>query len=280
MKLISIFLVVLFLSSCNSTLRNEKEKPVARVGEKYLYENDLKGIFSPSLSSPDSISIRKAYIDKWIRKQLLLQKAELNLPEEQKDVSRYMDDYRTSLLIYKYEQMLLKQELDTNVTKGEIKAYYEENTTNFILEENIIRGLFLEIPRSAPNQDKLKKWYKSEKEEDLKNLENYRFQYATSFNYFMETWSPLEPWLLKMGENISNPQNYFRYRKTVESSDSANNYYLYVKEFIPAKSIAPVEYVKNEISSIILNKRKYRLIKQLENDVYNTALGRKKFHIY
>ena len=109
----------------------------------------------------------KLNIDKWIRKQLLLEKAELNLTPSQKDVEIQLNDYRSSLLIYKYEQEWIKQNLDTVVAENEIREYYKLYSGNFILDENILKALYVKIPVFSPNIDKVKKWYKSDKNDDL-----------------------------------------------------------------------------------------------------------------
>ena len=47
---------------------------------------------------------------------LLLNKAELNLTDEEKNVEQQIENYRSSLLIYAYEQSYIRQHLDTVVT--------------------------------------------------------------------------------------------------------------------------------------------------------------------
>ena len=119
-----------------------------------------------------------------IKKQLLLQKAELNLTEEQKDVHNQIEEYRSSLLIFKYEQSLILQKLDTVITQTEIEEYYNENPSNFILDINLIKALYIKLPRKAPNVEALRQLYSSEKEDDIQQLESYCYQYATKYDFF------------------------------------------------------------------------------------------------
>ena len=44
--------------------------------------------------------------------------------------------------------------------------------------------------------------------------------------------------------------------------------------------MAPVELVKDDITNIILNKRKIQFIKDLENRVYSEGVSRNQFEIY
>ena len=63
----------------------------------------------------------QSYIDSWIKKQLLVAQAEMNLTEALKDVEGRINDYRNSLLIYAYQHELIKQNFDTVVSKKRFK---------------------------------------------------------------------------------------------------------------------------------------------------------------
>ena len=82
-----LFFVILIIgySGCQKFEKRPAQQPLARVGEKYLYTSDVQDIFPNNLPENDSILILNNFVDKWIKKQLLLQKAELNLSDEQKD---------------------------------------------------------------------------------------------------------------------------------------------------------------------------------------------------
>jgi hypothetical protein len=45
------------------------------------------------------------------------------------------------LLIYKYEEQMLRDRLDTVVSDAEIEQYFNQNASNFVLEENIVKAL-------------------------------------------------------------------------------------------------------------------------------------------
>ena len=48
-------------------------------------------------------------------------------------------------LIGRYEQSVISRELDTTVTAGQIKAYYDENKNNFILNKDIVLWSYLPV---------------------------------------------------------------------------------------------------------------------------------------
>ena len=100
-----ILALTVFFNSCSRFENRNKEQPIARVYDRYLYPSDINDIFPNNHSSNDSLLILANFVDKWIKKQLILQKAELNLTDDQKDVSKQLEEYRSSLLLF--PEMLL-----------------------------------------------------------------------------------------------------------------------------------------------------------------------------
>ena len=275
-----LWLGLFVISSCTNLDTRNKEKPLASVYEENLYLSEIRDIFPSSLSRQDSVLILQNYIDKWIRKQLILQKAELNLSEEQKDVRQQIEEYRSSLLIFKYEQNLILQKLDTLILPEQIEAYYNENSSNFILDEIIVKALFIKLPSDAPELYRVRQLYRSEREDDFQQLESYCYQYAVKYDYFNEDWIPFESITDELPDEIRNPESFLRYNRYIEQQDSAFTYFINLREHIPASSVSPPEYVEAKIRSIILNQRKVRFVKELENNIYLDALNKGNFTIY
>jgi Fe-S cluster biosynthesis and repair protein YggX len=275
------FLVLFFiLLSCKNDIRLTEEKPVARVLDKTLTAADLTGIIPEGVSAEDSIQITKNFIEKWVQKQLLLNKAELNLTDDEKDVKKQIENYRSSLLIYKYEQSLLKQKLDTTISNEEMEAYYNQNTSNFLLNRDIVKSIYIKVPRSAPEIYKLRQWYRSDDPESIKSLEAYCFQHAETYDFFNESWVDFSGLLDKIPVQIGNPGNFLRYRQTIEASDSVYNYFVRIYDYALSGDPSPSELVKDDIEKIILNKRKMRLLNELETSIYNDAQNRGQFTLY
>jgi hypothetical protein len=272
-----LFFIVL---SCKNEVRLTEEKPVARVLDKTLVASDIQGIFPPGVTAEDSIQIAKKYIEKWIRQQLLLNKAELNLTEDEKNVKEQIENYRSSLLIYKYEQSLLKQRLDTTIRDKEIEDYYNQNASNFILNHDVVKSIYIKVPRSAPEIYKLRQWYRSDDPESIRNLEAYCFQHAENYDLFNESWIDFSELLDKIPLQIGNPGNFLRYRQTIEASDTLYHFFVRIYDYALSGQPAPLELVKNDIEKIILNKRKIQLLNELETSIYTDAQNRGQFTLY
>lgn len=281
MKYTLPFLLLIFvgLQACNKQ-QNQQKKPIARIHDKNLYLSDIAEIIPDNKSEEDSILIAKNYIQNWIKKQLLLKKAESNLPEESKNIQKQIDEYKTSLLIYRYQQQYIDQKLDTTVTEKEIDTYYENNTSNFTLDQNLVKVLYIELPINSPNLSSVKRWYKSDNEESIMKLEDYCYQYAEKFDDFDNEWIIFDNLIRNIPSNIDNSQRFLRYNTHLEVQDSLYHYLIKINDYKLKGTPAPVSYVRGKIKSVILNKRKHQLIEKLENDIYNEALNRNEFIIY
>jgi hypothetical protein len=280
MKL-SIYLILsVILTGCAKPTPKVAEKPMARVLDHYLYKSDMAGFVPAGISGADSIAMVRDFKERWIRNQLLLNKAELNLTDEEKNVEQQIESYRSSLLIYAYEQSYIRQHLDTVVTDTEIENFYKENQSNFILNGALMKGVFIKIPVKAPDAYKVRQWYRSDNPENIKSLEGYCFKHATVYDHFNDGWVKLNEVLPMIPAVPGNSEAAVISRRYIETRDTAFLYFLNAKEIASSGNVSPLEIVKNDIESIILNKRKINLINELESNIYTDAQNREHFTIY
>ena len=137
-------MLVLALVSCQNSGNGKNDKPVAAIYDKVLYQSDLQDILYDGISVNDSIVRTKAFIDNWIRRQLLIHQAENNLDKSELDCLKEIEDYRNSLIIYKYESLLISQNLDTVVSDDEIEKYINDNAL-FDMNKDAVRSIILNI---------------------------------------------------------------------------------------------------------------------------------------
>jgi len=278
-KLIGVLILFPLLFGCQEK-RDQNKKPIAKIHDKYLYLSDISQVIPDNKSREDSIMIAKNYVKNWIKKQLLLTKAESNLPKDRGDIERQIEEYRASLLIYKYQQQYIDQKLDTAIQQKDIEDYYNQNKSNFILDEHLVKVLFIKLPNNSPNIENVKKWYKSGEEEDISRLEDYCYQYAEKFDDFNNNWVIFKNLMNKITYQIDNPSTFLQYNKNIEKQDSLYKYFIRINDYKLKGSSAPMPYVKDKIETLLLNKRKHQLLESLENDIYNEALNRNEFIIY
>lgn len=141
-KLVIGLMIALSLCSCQNSKKDKDGKAVAKVYDKVLYQSDLQGVLYDGISTNDSIVKTKAFIDNWIRRQLIIHQAEKTLDKSDIDFSKQLEEYRNDLIIHKYESMLIEQNLDTIVSDEEI-AKYKENNALVGMDNASIRNIIL-----------------------------------------------------------------------------------------------------------------------------------------
>ena len=106
---------------------------MAQVFESTLSRSEIIDFIPNGTSSEDSLLMAQNYIRNWVTQKLLLHKAIENLSNEEMNIQKQVEDYRTSLLIYQYKQKLIAQRLMDEISEEDIETYYNKNEKNFIL---------------------------------------------------------------------------------------------------------------------------------------------------
>jgi hypothetical protein len=280
-RIFSVILTSLLAGyGCSLLEGNNHEDPVARVFEQYLYPSDITHAIPEGTSLQDSIILANRYVDTWVKDQLMLHRAEQALTDEQKDFEKQIAEYHRSLVIFSYRQKLLQQKLDTAVSMNEVENYYNENINNFILGQDVIKGTFIKVALTAPRIDQLRGWSRANGEDDLDQMEKYCISYAEKYNNFNDSWIYFSTIKMQLPMQISQPSRYLRYNRNIETTDSLYRYFLHVSDHLPEGEVAPIEMVSDDITNIILNKRKIEFFQDLEQRVYSDGVTRNQFEIY
>lgn len=284
-----VLIVVSFflLFSCDLIQRKKEnasgtEKPaVARVGETFLYEDELQGIVSPGTPKEDSMARTEAYIASWIRKQLLIKQAGRQIDINKAELERKLLDYRYSLIAYEYQTYYIKQNLDTIIAPTEIDDYYKLHLDNFILKQNIVRATFIKVPKTAPRMGKVKALLFSSKQKDQDELRSYCISFAAAYHLVDSSWMHFDE-LCKSSPLVEIPDKiqFLKRNPYYETFDDQFVYFLKVDEYRISDNVSPLQFVSDDIANILLNKRKVDLAKQLEDEVYSKAKNNNEFEIY
>jgi hypothetical protein len=256
-------------------------KPVARVGNSYLYQDELVGIAPTDVTGEDSIARVTAYVNSWIRKQLVINEAMQNIDINELEVERKVLDYRYSLIGYEYQNYYIKQNLNDSVSDQEIEAYYKERLDNFILKQNIIQGAYIKVPKSAPRTKKIKELMYSKKAKDREELKSYCISFSAAYHLGDSSWIEFDKLVANSPlSEIPNKIQFLRSYNYYETTDNEFLYFLKIDAYKISDNVSPLEFVKQEIKNIILNKRKVELARKLEDDVYENAAKRKDFEVF
>ena len=259
---------------------------VAKVGDERLHRSQLESYIPSGVSAEDSAALARQYILTWAEDLLLMDMAEAQLSKQEKNVSAELEEYRKSLIKYRYEQLYIQQRLDTLVTDEEVARYYEENTVKFRLERPIVKSRYMIIPADARSLKLLKAKMSSEDDMEVMETDSLAASVAIKYVDSSDTWMDALVLARESGVDYRSmlagfKVPFFSKDPFVEiPDDSGNLHVIYVVEQVNEGRTAPLEYCDARIRDLILSARKHALEEGLTESLLEDARKNNKFVIY
>lgn len=258
----------------NGNTAKADDKVLAQAYNKTLYQSDLLDVIPQGVSHEDSVLIQKAFVQRWIREQLLMYEAERNIPKDL-NIDQLVRDYRASLVRFNFEEQIIAQKLDSTVSEATLQAFYEQNKDQFQLESTILKCLLIKIPTQAPQSELNKLWYARDADAQL-------IAFARQWNAYAlldrEKWYKLEEVAAFLPKGTLTSEN-IRSRSEGTLSDAGFRYYYRVLETVQGKTTAPLDYIREQAIKVILHQRKQELLEKWKEDLYQKELRRENVKI-
>ncbi|RXG16319.1 hypothetical protein DSM03_103506 [Leeuwenhoekiella aestuarii] len=282
LKYLLVALMSVLLVSCD--LLGSKAPvgvPVARVGDHYLYKEDIAKLVTSDMNADDSTTIVNSYINRWATQRLLMNNAQRNITlEEQDRLNKLVDQYELDLYAQAYKDALVARSLDSTITDAEASLFYDENKENFKLNESLLKFRFLEMNDTDYNIDEIKKRFTRFDNEDKRYLDSISVQFKAQY-LNDSTWVSLDKVIAKIPPvTIDNSSRLLNKTDFLQLRDSLGLYLIAIKDRLDRNDDAPLSYVLPTVKQILLNRRKLELIKQLEKDITKDAIKNKQFELY
>lgn len=282
MKQIYFYIVsIILLQSCDYfTIKNDNSEPVARVNNIYLYKADLKNIFTKDITEQDSILLAKNYINNWVKQQLLLSKAQINLENKTEKFEELVKKYREDLFINSYKEAVVKQYLNNEITTDDIDQFYISNKQNFKLNEELIKLKYIKIGKDILNKKEIIKLFKSTKKEDLDSLQSKEL-FLKSQHLNDSIWIKYSDLLTKISIfKAEDKMSLLKRGSFIQKEDSLSLYLVSIKQVLHRNEIAPKSYISPTIKQMILHQRKLLLLRNIEETLIDDANKKQQFEIY
>ena len=272
--------LMLAVTSCRDYIMQSDRIVVAECYGNKLYPEDLEGVVPADANKMDSLARVNDFIDSWIRQQLLIHQAEINLSPEQRDFSKQLQDYNNSLLIYAYETQLIEQYLDTVVSDDEIASCYEENMANFQLRSTMVKVAYVILKDDCKHKKDIQQIMSNRDTLMLPQLDALASQYAVSSFLDVDSWVRLDDLLETIPLEIYNTESFLKKNRFVSFEKDNLVYLVRFEGHLMEESVSPLEIERDNIKNIILLRRKKDLLSQMNVDLYERAKKEKVFEIY
>lgn len=256
------------------------DEVVAEVGTEKLYRSDLDAVIPRGTSPEDSTRLAVQYINTWASDLIYVSIAEQQLSKADRDVSAELEDYRKSLLKYRYEQLYVNERLDTAVSDENIQAYYEKYQDKFVLGRPLVKARYLRIHTDSPGLEPIRKKMGSSEVDDLVEADSLAFSAAMRFAAWNNEWIDVAVLAREFGMSYESmlglmKDGWIRQDDTLGVTSLA-----YVSEMMKKGELAPIEYSAPQIRDMILSARKQNLITVLEQDLLDEARENGQFVIF
>tara|TARA_R110002051_G_scaffold324970_1_gene424838 strand:+ start:5220 stop:6110 length:891 start_codon:yes stop_codon:yes gene_type:complete len=281
-RLLVAFFTFILVLSCDMIFKSEVEKqPLARVGNTYLYKEDINELLKNNISKEDSASFVTNYINNWATKQLLLSKSKINLPEEKlQEFNDLIENYKTDLYTRAYKDALVSTSLDTIISNDELKAFYDNEKDNFKLKEKLVQLRFIELPLQFINKENVALRLDRFNAGDRKFLDSIGIQFR-KLNYNDSIWVLASRVINEIPPlTLENEDRYLKKSQFFELQDSLGVYLAKVSNVLNPNDISPLSYIKPTIKQVLLNRRRLALMRKLETEIIDDAIKDKEFQVY
>ena len=256
------------------------DEVVAKVGREKLYRSQLENYIPSGLSSEDSTNLALQYIKSWATEKLFVGLADSQLSKSEKDVTKELEEYRNSLLRFRYEQRYLNERLDTVITYSEIETYYNEHKDLFILDVPIVKARFLDIMNDSPNRERIVKRMSSSDYDDLVEADSLAYSSALKYFDYSDRWITAVALAKEFGTDYATMLSGLKNGYIEVDSGNGDLQVAYICDIRRGGTLAPIEYCEDRIRDIILSNRKHALFTDLERDLLDDALDKQNFVIY
>ena len=274
-------IVLPMFASCRAISRFlNNDDIVAEVEGMMLLRSDLDEVMPDGLSAEDSTRLAVQYINTWATDIVFQKIAEQQLSKAEKDVTKELEDYRKSLLKYRYEQLYINERLDTAVTDELVDEYYNAHADKFVLQRPVMKARFLSIYADSPGLEPIRTRMSSSDVEDLVEADRLAYSSAMKFTTWNDEWIDVSELSMEFGMDYQTFLEQIR-GNWVEKKDTTGLVRLaYISEMKRTGEMAPIEYSAPSIKDMIVSARKQELVNGLEQDLLNDARENGKFKIY
>ena len=267
----------MLLISCDFNKKSDNNY-VARVGEEFLDYSYLNDLIPKNISVEDSVELANKIISEWATSKLLLQNAQNNLNENEKEsIDEKSKKYRDNLILSDYKNKISKNNPDTVVTDNEINVFYETNSKNFTLYNEIIQGRYLKLNKNNFNINEIKRRFNRFNLADRYFFDSISIQ-LLNYSFNDSTWINKNLFFNKIPTlNNDEIQRIVKNNLFYIKEDSLALYLIKINKYKKANDYAPLDYIYERIRELISNRKRIDYLIKIEKELIEDALIKKTY---
>lgn len=253
--------------------------PIVEIGTDVLYEEDIKQVLPLGLSDADSTLFAQQFIKNWAQDVLFYQNAIRNIPDT-KDIDRLVENYRRSLIEHEYQRRLIEQKFSSEISDEDIEQFYNDNERLFVLDESLLKGLFLKISNKSHDLSDIRKLYTLQDDESFEEIEKYSIRNAARCEFFYDNWRTVAEIEVLLPALDKPLEAQLKNGGGFEFKDEEYIYLLNVSEYAPKGGIEPLDHARSRIRGLLINSNEVSYMRKIKEDLYDAAIEKNRiiFH--
>ena len=248
-KYLFIASIVVFTLCCKGKQTTVADNIVAKAFDKTLKVSDIKNIIELSRNSSDSIEYIRNYLKDWAINQILYREA-ADYYKNDEQINRQVEEYRQTLILNKYKQVLIKDNSHSPADEDIIK-FYAKNKGRFLLTEPMIKGAVIRISSNSPNIKRLHDNLKKTDQKSIDEIERLSLKQPFDYSFFLEKWTSLTTMSYLVPKQIIDNNNNLKPNTIYEYKDEAFVYLIKIVDILPKDAEMPLELAKTKIAFLL-----------------------------
>lgn len=219
------------------------------VGDSSLTVDEVLLRIPRGLDPTDSVNMFRRIVGDWVRDLVLIDVAEKNIPDMAR-IERMTEAYRNGLIVSQYLSVMSERSA-SDVPESRIRDYYEAHRSSFVLDQPLVKGIFIKVADNDESLDNLRRWMSHMTDESVDNIEKYGLRQASRYEYFRDEWHEWNVVAEQIPYRFFDADAFVRSSSGFETSVDGSVYLLHISDYVPSGSEMPYEFARHKIREIL-----------------------------
>lgn len=275
----AVLSILMLANACGKTPDRQpvESRVLMQYGDSVLTLDDVVARIPVGISEADSALMFDAIVNDWLESMLLGDMASRNNIDMRR-IDRLVTNYRNQLIIAQYRDRMMRSHA-SNVSESQLRSYYNAHKSEMILEQPVVKGVFLKVKTDASRIEDLRQWMSKCNSEDIDNIEKYGIEQLLDYEYFIDSWLDWTTLTEQFFGRVPDPEQILKEGGFFSETHDGIEQMLYIKDIVEAGKTMPYDFAQTQIADILTEGRNKNYETKLIEGLYNKALDNKRLKI-
>lgn len=245
---------------------------LVQVGDSSLTMQDVLLRIPPALSPEDSTEMFHRIVDTWVRRMVLNEVAEKNIPDLNV-IEQMVEEYRADLIIQRY--LANMEGAGANeVSDARVREYFEQHRSELVLDAPLVKGIFVKVPDNDSEAANLRKWMAKGDGESIDKIEKSGLRHALQYEYFIDHWVDWNSIAEQIPYRFFDADAFVETTRNFETSYGGSLYMLHISAYVPSGKEMPEDYAATKIRDMLRREDMVKYRENLIGSIYKNEMNK------